>query len=61
MVFVLTDDEMLANRVSAMNGKERVRPLPRRFTLMDDLHSLGFNQRADMWSVGGRRHVHFAR
>jgi hypothetical protein len=37
MVFVFTDDAELANYVSGMNGKERVRPLPRRFTVMDDL------------------------
>jgi hypothetical protein len=37
MVFVFTDDEELANYVSGMNGKARARPLPRRFTVMDDL------------------------
>jgi hypothetical protein len=37
MVFVFTDDEELANYVSGMNGKKRVRPLPHRFTVMNDL------------------------
>ena len=33
LVFVLTDDEGIANSVAAMNNKERVRPLAGRFTL----------------------------
>lgn len=33
LVFVLTDDEGIANFVAAMNNKERVRPLAGRFTL----------------------------
>jgi hypothetical protein len=35
MVFVLTDDEVLADQVAGMKGKERVLPLPGRFTVMN--------------------------